>query len=180
VARGPVGAGLDFSPDPYVDYDRSLTPEGGLAVTYKDLDLRWRYTLRRLFFWTTASGIEAWYLIHHAPVYSTWINLALWLAAALVNWLIVRKPVEVYRTVEIRPDCMILNGSDIFWKGKMECGWPAFQPDAEGNQILCGVYGTRFVEYLTVRRFEEKLDRTPEVIAAHLQDAMQQLWTPPP
>ncbi len=34
----------------------------------------------------------------------------------------------------------------------------------------------RVVEYLTVRRFDE-LDRTPEVIAAHLQDAMRLLWT---
>ncbi len=58
----------------------------------------------------------------------------------------------------------------------MEGGWPAFQPDKEGNQILCGIYGTRFVEYLTVRRFDE-LDRTPEVFAAHVQDAMRQLWS---
>lgn len=40
------------------------------------------------------------------------------------------------------------------------------------------VYGMRLVEYLTVRRFDE-LDRTPEVIAAHLQDAMRQLWAVP-
>jgi hypothetical protein len=32
------------------------------------------------------------------------------------------------------------------------------------------LYGTRFVEYLTVRRFEE-LGRMPEVIAAHLAPA---------
>ena len=56
---------------------------------------------------------------------------------------------------------------------------PAFQPDKKGNQLLCGIYGTRFVEYLTVRRFDE-FDRMPEVVAAHLQDAMRQLWSAAP
>jgi uncharacterized protein YcgL (UPF0745 family) len=60
----------------------------------------------------------------------------------------------------------------------MEGDWPTFAKDAEGNQLLCGIYGTRFVEYLTVRRFDE-LDRTPEVLASHLQDAIRQLWTTP-
>ena len=43
---------------------------------------------------------------------------------------------------------------------------------------LGGIYGTRFVEYLTVRRFD-KADRAPEVFAAHLQEAIQQLWARP-
>lgn len=38
------------------------------------------------------------------------------------------------------------------------------------------LYGTRFVEYLTVRRVDE-LDRMAEVIATDMQDAMRQLWT---
>ena len=57
----------------------------------------------------------------------------------------------------------------------MEGGWPAFQPDAEGNLLCCGIYGNRFVEYFTVRRFDE-LDRTPEVFAVHWQEAARQLW----
>ena len=52
------------------------------------------------------------------------------------------------------------------------------KPDKDGNQVLCGVYGTRFVEYLTVHRFDDE-DRTPEIIATHLQTAMRQLWGPP-
>jgi hypothetical protein len=44
---------------------------------------------------------------------------------------------------------------------------------------LCGIYGTRFVEYLTVRRFDE-LDRMADVFSAHVQDAMMQLWSRPP
>jgi hypothetical protein len=57
----------------------------------------------------------------------------------------------------------------------MENGLPAFQQDEKGNQVLSGIYGTRFVEYLTVRRFDD-YDRMPEVFAAHLNEAMQQLW----
>lgn len=71
---------------------------------------------------------------------------------------------------------MILEGSEVFWTRFMENGWPAFRPDEEGNFVLCGHYGTRFVEFLTARRFDE-FDRMPEVMAAHLQDAMRQLWT---
>ena len=49
--------------------------------------------------------------------------------------------------------------------------------DALGQEIMFGLYGTRFVEYLTIRRFDE-YDGMPEVFAAHLQTAMQQLWDP--
>ncbi len=166
---------VEFQPDPYVDYGRALTPEGGILIAYKDLDVRLRHTIWRVFAWICFTGIEGWYLLDRSPVHGMWINIACLLAVAVINWLIVRKPVELYRHIEIRPDCMIIEGAEVFWRRSMEGGWPAFKPDKEGNQVLCGIYGTRFVEYLTVRRFDE-LDRTPEVIAAHLQDAMRQLW----
>jgi len=164
-----------FQPDPYVDYGRFLTPEGGILLAYKDLDQRLRHIVWRVFAWTTSTGGEGWYLFHHSPLHSFWLNLICLLAIGLLNWLIVAKPVEVYRRVEIRPDWMVIEGSDIFWLRYMECGWPAFRPDDEGNQVLCGVYGTRFVEYLTVRAFDEH-DRAPEVFAAHVQEAMRQIW----
>jgi hypothetical protein len=162
-------------PDPYLDYGRYLTPEGGVLFVYKDLDLRWRYTIWRVFAWTAATGYEGWYLRHYSPVQSVWINIACFVAIAALNYLIVRKPIEVYRRAELRPDCMILEGTDIFWARMMETGWPAFRPDKDGNQVLCGVYGTRFVEYLTARRFDDN-DRMPDVFASHLMDAMRQLW----
>ncbi len=174
----PSSSGAGVQPDPYVDYGRFLTPEGGILIVYKDLDLRLRHTLWRIFAWIAATYLEGRFLLYHSPVQSGWINVAGLLVMAIVNWLIVSKPVEVYRRIEIRPDCIILEGEDIFWRRYMEGGWPTLCPDQEGNQLLCGVYGTRFVEYLTVRRFEE-LDRMPEVFASHLQDAMRQLWTRP-
>lgn len=169
---------LSFLPDPYVDYGRFLTPEGGILILYKDIDQRFRHTLWRVFAWTASSGIEGWYLFHHSPVHAAWINLICFIVVAIINWLIVAKPVELYRSVEIRPDCLILDGTDIFWARYMEGGFPTFRPDEEGNQVLCGAYGTRFVEYLTARRLDE-FDRQPEVFASHLQNAMRQLWTWP-
>jgi len=166
----------EFQPDPYVDYGRMLTEEGGILIAYKDLDLRLRHTVWRVIAWSCFTGSEGWFLRDHSPVQSSWINLACFVIVALVNWLIVRKPVELYRQIEIRPDCLILEGAEVFWRRFMESGWPSFKPDQEGNQVLCGIYGTRYVEYLTARRFDE-FDRMPKVFAAHMQDAMRQLWT---
>jgi hypothetical protein len=174
----PPSIAAEFAPNPYADYGRFLTEEGGILIAYKDLDLRLRHTLWRIFAWTIFTGIEGWYLLHHSPVHAVWINVACLLTIAVVNGLIVRKPVELYRTLEIRPDCIILESRDVFWRRLMEVAWPAFERDAEGNQVLRGIYGTRFVEFLTVRRFDE-LDRAPEVFAAHLQDAIRQLWMNP-
>jgi hypothetical protein len=178
AVRLPSSTWSGFQPDPYADYGRFLTPEGGILLIYKDLDLRLRHTAWRLLAWTVSTGGEGWYFFHHSPLESVWLNLACLLAIGVINWLIVRKPVEIYRRIEIRPDCMIIEDSEIFWLRFMEKDWPAFQRDDKGNQLLCGIYGTRFVEYLTVRRFDE-LDRMAEVFVAHLQDAMTQLWAQP-
>ena len=161
--------------DPYVDYGRFLTPEGGILIIYKDLDQRLCHALWRVFAWSASTGFEGWLLFFHAQLHDDWIKLACLFTIMAINFFIVARPVEVYRRVEIRPDCMIIEGKDVFWLRMMENGMPTFHPDKDGNQVLSGVYGTRLVEYLTVRRFDE-LDRMPEVFAAHLKEAMQQLW----
>lgn len=166
-----------FRTDPYVDYGRFLTPEGGILIVYKDLDLRLRHVLSRILAWSAATGCEGWLLLHDSPVSSGAINLACFFVMMIVNAVIVWKPPELYRRIEIRPDCMIVEDKDVFWLRMMETAWPAFHPDEDGNQVLTGIYGTRFVEYLTVRRFDD-YDRMPEVFAAHLQEAMMQLWAP--
>jgi hypothetical protein len=174
--QGLIGAAQDGSPlDTNFDYGRVLTPEGGILITYKDIDPRLRHTLWRALAWIAFTAFEAWLLFERLRLESTWMAAACLAVAATVNFFVVRKPPELYRTIEIRPDCLILEGSEVFWLRNMPCGWPTFEPDEDGNQILCGVYGTRLVEYLTARRFDE-YDRSPEVLAAHLQEAMEQLW----
>jgi hypothetical protein len=170
-----MAASWQFGPDPHIDYRRELTPDGGIAITYKDIDDRLRQTLRRLFFWACATGAAGWYLFYRSPVHSPWINGAALVVAAIVNWLIVAKPVEVYRRIEIRPDCMIIDGTDVFWLHQMENGWPSLRPDGEKKFQLSGIYGTRFVDYVSAHRIDE-FDRTPDILATHLQQAMQQLW----
>jgi hypothetical protein len=160
---------------PYVDYGRFLTSEGGVLFIYKDIDRRLRHYLWRIFAWTTWTGGEAWILLKCSAVHSEWITRVCLLAMAIINWLIVAKPVEVYRRVEIRPDCMIIDGVDVFWTRHMESGWPTFQPDEDGNHVLAGIYGSRYLEYLTVHRFDDN-DRMREVFVLHLQEAMKQLW----
>ncbi len=178
AALGAPSLPIGDKSNPYLDYGRSLTPDGGILIVCKDLDLRLRFVLWRAFAWTTATSFEAWFLLCRSPVESTWINLLCLIAVAGVNFLIAWKPPELYRSVEIRPDCMIVEGKDVFWLSRMENGWPTFHTDEEGTQVLSGIYGTRFVEYVSVRRFDDQ-DRAPDVFAAHLQDAMRQLWAPP-
>jgi hypothetical protein len=160
--------------DPYIDYGRYLTPEGGVLIVYKDHDDRFRHTLWRILAWTIFTGAEASFLYHDPHLKSVALKLLCLAAVAIANRLIVGRPVEIYRRIEIRPDCMIIEGSDVFWRHFMEQG-PAFRHDQKGNSILSGIYGTRFVDFLTVRRFDEH-DRALEVFAAHLHAALMQQW----
>jgi hypothetical protein len=162
--------------NPYVDYGRYLTPEGGVLITYKDLDQRLRCLLWRVLAWTVATGGAYWFFLQHSPVHAAWINDLCLLGLAIANWFIVR-PLETYRDAEIRPDSLVLDNKHVFWLRLMENGLPTFREDKEGNLVLCGVYGTRFVEYLTVRRFDDN-DKTPETFAAHFQEAIGQIWAP--
>jgi hypothetical protein len=163
-----------IEPGPYLDYSHRLTAEGGILIIYKDLDLHWRHWVWRVFGWCVFTGLEGWLLLGHSPVQNDGINGVALMAMAALNAFIVWKPIEVYRSIEIRPDGIILEGEDVFWLSRME-SLPSFSADENGNQVLSGIYGTRFVEYLTARRFDE-YDRMPEVIAARVQQAMRQLW----
>jgi len=49
------------------------------------------------------------------------------------------------------------------------------QDDDPDRMVICGIYGTRHIEFMTANR-RDKSDRTPEVLAADLQAAMEQLW----
>ncbi len=165
-------------PNPYVDLSTRYTAEGGVEFTYKDIDDRLRWTVLRAGLWLAAMAVTLWFLSDVTPLTSPVLNGIAAVVMGWVYWLIVRKPVAVYRRIEIRPDCMILEGEDVFFREEFELGWPAFAQNDEGNLVLSGVSGTRAVEYLTVRRFDEN-DRGPEVLSARLRAAMQQQWASP-
>jgi len=173
-----VPAATPFGQNAYAGYVRVLTAEGGVHITYKNVDTRWRHTIRRVLVWTACTILGGWLLLYHEPLLSDGFNFLCLIALMIVTWLIVRRPVEMVCTVEIRPDCMVLDGTDVFRVEFMEGEWPIFQPDPddEDTLVLGGVYGSRFVEYITAHRLDEH-DRTPELLATHLQDAIEQIWS---
>jgi hypothetical protein len=167
----------ELQESPYVDYSRRLTAEGGVLILCKDLDLR-----VRVFFWRALAGLaftgfEAWLLLGNSPVQAEWINESCLFLMIAVNFFILWKPPEIRRSIEIRPDSMVLDGKDVFWLGSME-SLPDFQRNENGNLVMSSIYGTRHIKYLIARRFDDN-DRMGEVLAAHVKEAVQQLWLPP-
>ncbi|MCA1363413.1 hypothetical protein I6F14_23715 [Bradyrhizobium sp. IC3069] len=55
--------------------------------------------------------------------------------------------------------------------------WPELhmKDNDSAQMVICGICGTRFVEYVTANRLDEN-DRTPEVLIADLKLATDQLW----
>jgi hypothetical protein len=49
-------------------------------------------------------GVGGWLLLYHEPLLSAALNFLCLIALMIVTWLIVRKPVEIYCAVEIKPD----------------------------------------------------------------------------
>ena len=162
--------------DPFNFYVRMLTPQGGILVLYKDQYRSLPLTILRVSAWIAATWIGGWLIF----VESSLSVLQCLLAFALlmfVNGIIVRRRIEVSHSVEIRPDAMIVDGEDVFYAEDIGDNWPELQmkDDDPDRMVICGICGTRFIEYMTANRLD-KNDRTPELLAADLQAAIEQLW----
>jgi hypothetical protein len=158
---------------PFNDYVRMLTPQGGVLILYKDQNRSLFLTVLRV----TACVIVT--VVGIGPVFSfsgTSFLTALALLLA-VNALILYWKIESSHSVEIRPDAMIVDGEDVFYAQDIGDNWPELQmKDGDPERwVICGICGTRFIEYMTVNRRDEN-DRTAEVLAADLRAAMEQLW----
>ena len=125
--RRPLHPQIAAPPNPYVDYGRTLTPEGGILIVYKDHDVRLRHFLWLLFAWGTFTGGETWCLVNYSLLHSDKLTAACLFGVATVNFLIVARPVELYRSIEVRPDCVIVEGTDIFWRHYMDVEWPTLR-----------------------------------------------------
>jgi hypothetical protein len=161
---------------PFKDYVRMLTPEGGILILYKDQDCSLFLTILRVFTWTVATGTGGW-LIFFVSSLSALPSLLIFALLMLVNGLIVCQTVEASHSVEIRPDVMIVDGEDGFYAEDIGDTWPELQmkDDDPDRMVISGICGVRFIEYMTANRLDEN-DRTPEVLAADLKAAMEQLW----
>lgn len=158
----------------FEDYGRHFTAEGGIAFVYKDFDERLSQVLIRLLQWIVAMAYTVAF-VRVSPVDDPVFNGLGVMVLAVIYALILAPKGEVYRSVEVRPDCFIVEQEDVFWRDQMPLGPPSFERQPGGDYLLSGVYGSRYVAYLTVRRFDEH-DRTPQVLAAQLAAAFQQLW----
>lgn len=161
---------------PFLDYVRILTPEGGILIIYKDLAQGWLYSLLRVVAWLLMTGTEGWLLGFESALSAAGAFFWLMMLGA-INFFAVTRKIKVRHSVEIRHDRMILDGKHVFWAKQIGRNWPQLQmKDRDPNcMVIAGICGTRFVEHMTANRIDE-CDRTPEVLAADLQDAMQQLW----
>jgi hypothetical protein len=161
---------------PFKDYTRVLTPEGGVLIFYMDQDRSLFLATLRVFAWTVATGLGGWLIFFESPlnVVQCLLTFALLM---FINFRVVRRPVEVSHSVEIRSDAMIVDGTDVFYAGDIGDNWPELQmkDDDPDRMVISGIYGTRNVEYATANRLDPK-DCTPEILAADLEAAMEQLW----
>lgn len=184
LARGLVTIpAVDNEPQPSADrrsplngYVRVLTPEGGILILYRDQNRGLLLTSLRVITWLAVTGMGGWLLFFVSSL-SFLKCLAMFVLLMLVAWLLVRWKVVVPHSVEIRSDCMIVDGVDVFYAEDIGDNWPELQAKDEDpdRMVICGVCGTRFIDYLTANRLD-KNDRTPEVLAEDLEAAMEQLW----
>ncbi len=93
-----------------------------------------------------------------APVRVIWIALL-----GVVTGFILTRKRKVSHSVEIRHDRMILDGQDVFWADRIGRQWPQLQNkgDDPNRMVIAGIYGNRWVEYMTANRVDEN-DRTPK------------------
>jgi hypothetical protein len=162
--------------DPFNFYVRMLTPQGGILILYKEQYRSLPMTILRVAGWIMMTWIGGWLIFCESSL-SVLQCLTAFALLMFVCALIVRRRIEVSHSVEIRPDAMIVDGEDVFRAQDIGDNWPQLQmkDDDPDRMVICGICGTRFIEYMTANRLD-KNDRTPELLAADLQAAIEQLW----
>ena len=184
-------------PNPYVDFTRTFTDAGGIRLAFKIRDPQLWRTVLRVLLWILVMAATLWFVVRASPypliprqcpsmracptglvAMHLGINaVALGLMGWLCAWILFFAD-ETLTSIEIRRDCMIVDDADLYWADRMDLGWPQIVRGDEDSFVLRGVYGTREVDYVTLHAFDEK-DRAIQVLSAHLQFAMQQLWAQP-
>lgn len=174
----PVPDDAEVRPTGFDKYARRFTAEGGIALSYKDVERTLPVILAKLSLWVGSCILTYLAGFAWSPIPGFWWNALVYVVLAVLYALFFCRDKQVRRTIEVRPDCMIIEGMETFWKENMPLGWPGFMPNEAGHFVLAGVYGTRWIEYLTIRRFDDN-DRAPEVFASQLAAAMKYQWELP-
>lgn len=79
IASDPV------QPSAYAGYERILTADGGVRIAYRNVDMRWRHTIRRVLVWTACTVLGGWLLLYHEPQLSAALNFLCLIALATVT-----------------------------------------------------------------------------------------------
>jgi hypothetical protein len=161
---------------PFNGYTRTLTPRGGILISYRDQDRHPFLSAMRVFSWIMASGAGGWYLFWRSQLPFLQQLLALALLTVIAALILLRRfPVE--HSIEVHPDALIIDGHYRFSADDIGENWPQLQmiDDDENRIVLRGLCGTRLIDYATVNRLDTS-DRTPERLAQDLEEAMEQLW----
>ena len=161
---------------PFEHYRRTLT-DGGILIEYRDLNLGWLCRCLRFICGAAVTFVGAWliFFVYDLSALQMAGGVAL---VGLLDFVIFKYKIKARHSVEIRPDCMIVDGTDIFWAEDIGDNWPELQmkDDDPDRMVISGICGTRYVEYMSANRIHHDTDRMPEVLAAHLTEAMEQLW----
>jgi hypothetical protein len=171
-----VGLGWPAAPDPFNGYSRTLTFRGGFRIAYEDQAASGLLDALRFLSGITLMGFAGWGLFVCSPLSLLGCLVAFVPTASLIYFGVTR-PIRVAHSIEIHPDGLIIDDREFFSLAAIGENWPQLQMkgDNENRYVLCGVCGTRFIEYATANRID-KTDRTPERLAQDLEIAMEQLW----
>ena len=163
-------------PNPYGAFQRRFTEEGGIEFTFLAKDDRAWWWWLRFGLWVTGMGGLAAAMVLRMPDLPPVAGALIVVAVGWISWLALFRDDGHACTIEVRPDCFIVDGTDIFWRDYMELGPAILEsgPD-EGLFRFVGTYGTRRMEYCRLHTFDEN-DRAPQVFFSHVQFAMQKLW----
>ncbi|MCP3463574.1 hypothetical protein [Bradyrhizobium sp. CCGUVB23] len=162
-------------PDALNGYVRILTERGGFLFNYRDQLRNPGLDSLRVVAWVVGTGATGWWLFFESSVPWLWCIAGL-VIAGVVIWLLAFWKISIRHSIEIHPDGMIVDGR-FFSADLIGDNWPQFQMkgDDPNRLVLCGIYGTRFIEYAAANRIG-KNDRMPETLAKDLEIAMDQLW----
>lgn len=164
------------APNAFQGYSRELSERGGLLITYREKASGLFLDVMRVLTLPTAVGLLAWLLFWQSPLPLS-VNSGFFVFGSIAIAFVVLHPIPISHSIEIHPDGMTVDGRHFSIEQIGDENWPELQmKDGDPlHYVLVGIYGTRFLEYSSLARWDEA-DRTVERLAQDLQLAMEQLW----
>lgn len=161
-------------PNPFEDYQREITGSG-VRITYRSRVAHILLDVLRFMTWVLGT-LSAAYMLLFASGFSWPTCFLLFVGIAVLGWWGLFLPLPVTHSIEVRQDGLVVDGRLFFLEGFGD-NWPSLlmQNDDPNRMVLAGLYGSRYVVFAGVHRFDAN-SRVPELLAQDLDLAMDQLW----